>query len=113
MAYFLDGGVNMTCLRNAGNAIPNADSIQEFRTTTNAYSAEFGRFISGVVHVVTRSGTNRFHGSLFEFLPNDALNANGWGTLRKPPERRNRFGVWSDGSSSIAGSSDPVGTTLK
>lgn len=92
VAFFLDGGVNMTGLRNTGNAIPNPDSIQEFRTTTNAWSAEFGRFTSGVVDVVTRSGTNRFHGSLFEFLRNNVLNASDWGALRKPPQRRNQFG---------------------
>ncbi len=98
VAYFLDGGANMNGLRNTGNAIPNPDSIQEFRTTTNAYSAEFGRFTSGVVDVVTRSGTNSFHDSLFEFLRNDALNANDWGALRKPPQRRNQFGGTAGGA---------------
>src|ERR1035438_5581877 len=80
-AYYLDGGANMTGLRNTGNATPNPDAIQEFRVITNGYGAEFGRFTSGVVDVVTKSGTNRFHGSLFEFLRNDTMNAKGWNNL--------------------------------
>ena len=74
--YYLDGGTNMTGLRNTGNIAPNPDAVQEFRVITNSYSAEFGRFAGGVVNIVTRSGTNEFHGSLFEFLRNDKLNAN-------------------------------------
>jgi hypothetical protein len=92
VAYYLDGGANMTGLRNTGNATPNPDAIEEFRVITNSYSAEFGRFTAGVVDVVTKSGTNSFHGSLFEFLRNDKLNANGWGVLSRPPQRRNQFG---------------------
>jgi hypothetical protein len=92
VAYFLDGGANMTGLRNTGNAMPNPDAIQEFRVITNGYGAEFGRFTSGVVDVVTKSGTNEHHGSLFEFLRNDRMNAKGWGSLTKAPMRRNQFG---------------------
>jgi len=92
VAYFLDGGPNVTGLRNTGNAIPNPDAIREFRALTSGYTAEFGKFAAGVVDVVTKSGTNAFHGSLFEFLRNDALNANDWGVLSKPPQRRNQFG---------------------
>ncbi|HEY2018578.1 MAG TPA: carboxypeptidase regulatory-like domain-containing protein [Bryobacteraceae bacterium] len=92
VAYYLDGGSNMTGLRNTGNATPNPDTVEEFRVITNSYSAEFGRFTAGVVDVVTKSGTNSPHGSLFEFLRNDKLNANGWGVLSRPPQRRNQFG---------------------
>jgi Carboxypeptidase regulatory-like domain/TonB-dependent Receptor Plug Domain len=92
VSYYLDGGSNMTGLRNTGNALPNPDAIQEFRVITNGYSAEFGRFPAGVVDVVTKSGTNMFHGSLFEYLRNDALDANTWGAISKPPLRRNQFG---------------------
>jgi hypothetical protein len=90
--YFLDGGNNTTGLRNTGNPVPNPDAIQEFRVITNSYSAEFGRFAGGVIDVVTKSGTNSIHGSLFEFFRNDKLNANTWGALSKPPLRRNQFG---------------------
>jgi len=91
--YYLDGGVNMTGLRNTGNILPNPDAIQEFRVQTNSYSVEYGRYASGVINVLTKSGTNKFHGSVFEFLRNDALNANDWGQLTKAPLRRNQFGA--------------------
>ncbi|MFB3828816.1 MAG: carboxypeptidase regulatory-like domain-containing protein [Bryobacteraceae bacterium] len=90
--YFLDGGNNTTGLRGTGNVAPNPDAVQEFRVITNAYGAEFGRFAGGVVDVITKSGTNTFHGSLFEFIRNDKLNANTWGALTRPPLRRNQFG---------------------
>jgi hypothetical protein len=94
--YTMDGGSNMSGLRNTGNVAPNPDAVQEFRAITNSYSAEYGRFAGGVVDMVTKSGTNRFHGSLFEFLRNDKLNANRWlpgqAILRKDPLHRNQFG---------------------
>jgi hypothetical protein len=93
--YFLDGGVNMTGLRNTGNILPNPDAIQEFRVQTNNYNAEYGRFSSGVVNVLTKSGSNAFHGSAFEFVRNTILNANTWGntTTGTPPLHRNQFGL--------------------
>lgn len=91
--YFLDGGVNMTNLRNTGNILPAPDAIQEFRVQTNAYNAEYGRFANGVINVLTKSGTNSFRGSLYEFVRNDAFNANEWGSIvARPPYRRNQFG---------------------
>ncbi|HSE21970.1 MAG TPA: carboxypeptidase regulatory-like domain-containing protein [Pyrinomonadaceae bacterium] len=91
--YYLDGGVNMTGLRNTGNILPNPDAIQEFRVQTNSYNAEYGRFASGVINVLTKSGTNDFHGSVFEYVRNDVFNANDWGSaLDKAPFHRNQFG---------------------
>lgn len=92
--YYLDGGINMTSLRNTGNSLPNPDAIQEFRVQTNSYNAEYGRFASGIINVLTKSGTNKFHGSLYEFVRNTAFNAKDWGshTLAKAPYRRNQFG---------------------
>src|SRR5258708_9944197 len=92
--YYLDGGGNMTSLRNTGNILPNPDAIEEFRVQTNNYSAEYGRFASGVINVLTKSGTNQFHGSVFEFVQNTMFNANDWGnTFPTPPLHRNRFGA--------------------
>jgi len=92
--YFLDGGVNMTGLRNTGNILPNPDAIQEFRVQTNSYNAEYGRYASGVINAVTKSGTNAWHGSVYEFLRNTVLNANDWGSqLDTPPLHRNQFGA--------------------
>ncbi len=91
--YYLDGGPNMSTLRDTGNIAPNPDALEEFRVDTNNFSAEFGRFGNGVINVITRSGTNQFHGSAFEFLRNTDLNANTWNALVKPPLHRNQFGV--------------------
>ncbi len=92
--YYLDGGSNITGLRNTGNISPNPDAIQEFRVQTNSYSAEYGRFANGVVNVLTKSGTNNWHGSLFEYVRNTIFNANDWGNISspKPPLHRNQFG---------------------
>ena len=91
--YYLDGGINMTGLRNTGNILPNPDAIQEFRVQTNNYAADYGRFQNGIVNTITKSGTNNFHGSLFEFVRNTIFNANNWGnTGATPPLHRNQFG---------------------
>jgi len=91
--YYLDGGINMTGLRNTGNILPNPDAIQEFRVQTNNYAADYGRFQNGIVNTITKSGTNNFHGSLFEFVRNNIFNANDWGnTAATPPLHRNQFG---------------------
>ena len=82
--YYLDGGTNMTGLRNTGNIAPNPDAVEEFRVVTNSYSAEFGRFAGGVINIITRSGDNQLHGSAFEFFRNNDLNANNWGSLTAP-----------------------------
>jgi len=90
--YYLDGGSNITGFKGTGNLAPNPDAVQEFRVVTNSFSSEFGRFAGGVVEVITKSGTNQYHGSLFEFLRNDKLNAYTYGALTKAPLRRNQFG---------------------
>jgi len=78
--YYLDGGANVGSLRNSGNILPNPDAIEEFRVLQDNYSAEYGRFAGGVISVLTKSGTNNLHGTLFEFLRNNELNANNWGS---------------------------------
>jgi len=90
--YYLDGGNNMTGLRNTGNIAPNPDAVDEFRIVTNSYSAEYGRFAGGVVNIITRSGGNEVHGSLFEFFRNNDLNAYPWGSLSTSPLHRNQYG---------------------
>lgn len=74
---------------------PNIDAIQEFKLETNSPPAEFGRFNGGVVNLTTKSGTNALHGSGFEFLRNEALNARNYFASAnpvKPTYRRNQFG---------------------
>ncbi|MGO9636379.1 MAG: carboxypeptidase regulatory-like domain-containing protein [Terracidiphilus sp.] len=101
VAFYLDGGNNITGMRNYGNPAPNPDAIEEFRVETSAFSAQYGQFSAAVVSVITKSGTNKFHGSLFEFNRNTDFNAYSWakvnnplvpGTLLKSPYHRNQFG---------------------
>lgn len=73
--YVLDGGDNMDTYRSVANSFPNPDILQEFSVQTNSYSAEFGGRAGGVVNAVTKSGSNQFHGTLFEFFRNHELNA--------------------------------------
>jgi len=76
VTFLLDGALNNDLLDNGVVFNPNPDTIAEFRILESNYSSEYGRNGGGVVSVVTKSGTNEFHGSAFEFLRNDALNAN-------------------------------------
>lgn len=76
-------------------ALSGVDAIQEFSILTTNYSAEYGRTSGGVINAVTRSGTNDFHGSLYEFLRNSALDARNFfddPTQPTPPFKRNQFG---------------------
>jgi hypothetical protein len=73
---FLVNGADVEESRNnVAAVIPTLDSIQEFRILTDTYDAEYGRFAGGIVNVVTKSGTNGLHGTVFEFLRNDKLDA--------------------------------------
>jgi outer membrane receptor protein involved in Fe transport len=78
VTFLLDGGPNNNLLSNGVVYNPNPDTIAEFRILQNNYTAEYGRNGGGVISVVTKSGTNAVHGSAFEFLRNDALNANSY-----------------------------------
>src|ERR1700761_6401394 len=64
VAFYLDGGSNITGIRNYGNQLPNPDALQEFRVETSNFSAQYGHMSAGVVTAITKSGTNSFHGSL-------------------------------------------------
>jgi len=92
VSFYLDGGINMTGLRNYGNALPNPDALEEFRVETSNFGAQYGKMSGAVVTAVTKSGTNQFHGSAFEFVRNTALNAYNWGTTAATPYHRNQFG---------------------
>jgi outer membrane receptor protein involved in Fe transport len=74
--FLLDGGNNNDLLDNGVVYNPNPDAIQEFKVLTSNFTAEYGRNSGGIVTVVTKSGTNAFHGSAFEYNRNDAYNAN-------------------------------------
>ncbi len=88
----LDGSTFITAKHGSSQNLPSPDTLDEFRILTNSYSAEYGRTSGGVILAVTKSGTNQFHGSLFEFLRNDALNARSAFAATKPFLRQNQFG---------------------
>jgi hypothetical protein len=96
VTYLLDGGVNNNLLSNRVVFNPNPDTVAEFRILESNYTAEYGRNGGGVISVVTKSGTNDLHWSLFEFLRNEKLNANSFfNNLTGLPRellKRNQFG---------------------
>jgi hypothetical protein len=91
--YHLDGGSNVDHYTNVNNPFPNPDALAEFSVQTNNYSAEFGRASGAVVNVITKSGTNEFHGDMFEFLRNGALNARNFFAPVHDKLKRNQFGA--------------------
>ena len=96
VTFLLDGGNNNNLLSNGVVFNPNPEAIAEFRLLTSNYTAEFGRNGGGIISVVTKSGSNSFHGSAYDFLRNNALNANSFFRNRDglPREilKRNQFG---------------------
>src|ERR1700730_2358895 len=76
VTYLLDGGLNNRTTSNQVVFNPNPEAVEEFRLLENNYTAEYGRNGGGTISVVLKSGTNALHGSLFEYLRNDAFNAN-------------------------------------
>jgi len=91
----LDGATLVGAMGNVAQNLPSPDSLQEFRILTNTFSAEYGRASGAVLLAVTKSGTNSVHGSLWEFLRNDSLNARNYfnpAPGAKPFLRQNQFG---------------------
>ena len=82
--------------RNGIAVVPSVDAVQEFKVKTSTFSAEFGHAAGAVVNATIKSGTNQFHGTLFEFLRNNDLDANNFFTnaagSRRAPFHQNQFG---------------------
>src|ERR1700693_3822161 len=95
--FLLDGMDNNQVSDNLVGFSPSVDAIQEFSLVTQNASAEFGNFQGGVISASIKSGTNSYHGDIFEFFRNDVLNANNWANnfqgLPKPALRWNMFGA--------------------
>jgi hypothetical protein len=91
-SYYLDGAFDTSFMSQGGNVIPNPDALQEFRVLTNNFDAEYGRYPGGVVNVITRSGTNQFHGLAYDYLRNAALNAKSIFATVVNPLVQNQFG---------------------
>lgn len=96
ITFVLDGGVDNNLLSNGVVYTPNPDAVQEFRILTSNYTAEYGRNSGGIVSLVTKSGGNQVHGSVFEFNRNDAFSANTYfnnkNGLPRDPLKRNQYG---------------------
>ena len=92
----LGGAVGSYNAMGGTNSLVSVDALQEFRIQTSTYAPEFGRTPGAQISISTRSGTNQFHGTLFNYFRNDKLDANDWFAdrdgLKKPQERQNDFG---------------------
>ena len=94
----LGGGLGSFSVLGGTNSLVSVDAMQEFRIQTSTFAPEFGRTPGGQISIVTRSGTNQFHGTVFDYLRNDLFDANNWfntsvtPALPKAQERQNDFG---------------------
>jgi len=91
--YSVNGGDGNDQFANLPVVQPSPDSIQEFRVITNTFDAEYGRNSGAVVNVVTKSGTNGFHGDVYEYFRNKVLNSRGYFDSIKPDLKQNQFGA--------------------
>ena len=95
--FFIDGVGSNISENNVNTLVPTQDAVQEFRVSTSNVSAEFGGYGGGVVQISTKSGTDQFHGSAYEYFRNTALDANDWFSnnagLGKVPLHQNQYGA--------------------
>jgi hypothetical protein len=92
LSFLVNGTDNNDFLGNNAVVDPNPDAVEEFKILTNNYEAEYGRTSGGIVNQVIKSGTNAFHGDVFEFFRNDAMNARNYFLPSVTPFKRNTFG---------------------
>src|SRR5262249_25298413 len=90
--YMLDGGTHGDPENNLNLPLPFPDPLQEFKVEMNGLAAQYGHHAAGTINAVTKSGTNAFHGDVFEFLRNGALNAQNFYATSKDGLKRNQFG---------------------
>ena len=90
--YLLDGGNNVDEMTDANDPFPFPDALQEFSVQTTNYNAEFGQSAGAVVNIVTKAGTEKFHGDVFEFLRNTAFDARPYFSTTAVQQNLNQFG---------------------
>ncbi len=93
VSYFLDGAPNIDFLSNVNLPFPMPDALQEFSVQTSNYSAEYGQNSGAVVNIVTKSGTNAFHGNAFDYIRNGYFNARNFFGAVPDPLKRQQFGA--------------------
>jgi hypothetical protein len=103
VSYRLDGGNNQDFYTNINQPFPFPDAVQEFSIQTSNYSAAFGNNAGAVVNVVTRSGTNEYHGTAFGFVRNRSLNARNFFDREKSFLKRSQFGASGGGPVRLPG----------
>jgi len=91
--FSVNGGDGNDLFVNSPAIQPSPDSIQEFRVLSNTFDAEYGRNSGAVINVVTKSGTNQWHGSVYEFFRNEVLDARGYLDPHRPDDKQNQFGA--------------------
>src|SRR5580658_1145088 len=91
--FLIDGAVNVSALDGGFVLKPPIDAIAEFKILTHNANAEFGRNTGSTTNIVTRSGTNSFHGAAWEFLRNDAMDSSDYFTQTVQPLKQNQFGA--------------------
>ncbi len=92
ISYNLDGGTNQDLMSNTNAPFPFPDALQEFSVQTNSFDTQYGTNAGAVVNVVTKSGSNQFHGGAFEFVRNREFNARNYFAAATDPLKRNQFG---------------------
>ncbi len=92
LVYILDGGTHNDPYNNLNLPLPFPDALQEFKVETSALQAQYGQHSSAAVNAVTKSGTNEFHGDLFEFVRNGSMNARNAFAPKRDSLKRNQFG---------------------
>ena len=92
LLYMLDGGTHNDPYNNLNLPLPFPDALQEFKVETSALQAQYGQHSSAAVNAVTKSGTNEFHGDLFEFVRNGSMNARNAFAPKRDSLKRNQFG---------------------
>jgi hypothetical protein len=95
--YMVDGADNNSTITGVAVVVPSVDAIEEFKVQTANYSAEFGRAAGAVVNVAIKAGTNQLHGSVYEFLRNEKLDARAFFSPGRTPLRFNLFGASAGG----------------
>src|SRR5256712_8307407 len=123
LTFLLDGGVHNDPYGNQALPLPFPDALQEFKVETSAVPAQYGYHAAGAVNVITKSGSNEFHGSLFEFVRNRIFNARNTFATERDGLKRNQFGgviggpvvqnklVFFGGLQTTLQRSDPKGNT--